>query len=350
MVHSKIQSRPIAIHHRHGSFSEKWIEYCENQGIPYKLVDCYRNDILEQIDDCFALMWHWSHHDAKAALFARQLTYSVEKSGKIMFPNFATVWHFNDKVGQKYIFEAMSLPAVNSYVFYDKVEAVKWASETDYPKVFKLKGGAGAQNVRLVRSFRQAERLISVAFGKGFRPVSRQHFLSERVWKFQCEKKIGTFIGLFRGLLRVFFKSRVEKEFPRETNYIYFQDFIHGNDSDIRVIVVGRRAFGVKRLVRENDFRASGSNKIIYNPEEIPADCLRIAFSVSRELKTQCLAFDFVLNKGRPLIVEISYGFASRYYSSCPGFWTDELQWVEGPFVPEIFMVKDLIAHNRECS
>ena len=36
----------IAIHHRPGSFSDRWIEYCEKEGIEYKIVNCYDNDIV----------------------------------------------------------------------------------------------------------------------------------------------------------------------------------------------------------------------------------------------------------------------------------------------------------------
>lgn len=35
----------IGIHHRPGSFSDTWIKYCQEHGIPYQLVDAYRYDI-----------------------------------------------------------------------------------------------------------------------------------------------------------------------------------------------------------------------------------------------------------------------------------------------------------------
>ena len=36
----------IGIHHRPGSFSDTWIKYCQEHGIPYQLVDAYRYDII----------------------------------------------------------------------------------------------------------------------------------------------------------------------------------------------------------------------------------------------------------------------------------------------------------------
>jgi glutathione synthase/RimK-type ligase-like ATP-grasp enzyme len=57
-----------------------------------------------------------------------------------------------------------------------------------------------------------------------------------------------------------------EKKFNPEKNYVYFQDFIPQNDFDIRIIVIGKRAFAIKRMVRKGDFRASGSGNIKYDP------------------------------------------------------------------------------------
>ena len=36
----------------------------------------------------------------------------------------------------------------------------------------------------------------------------------------------------------------------REKGYVYFQEFIPDNAFDIRIIVCGKRAFGIKRLER----------------------------------------------------------------------------------------------------
>ena len=44
----------IAIHHRKGSFSGRWITYCQEKGIEYKLVNAYDNNIVQQVEDCDA--------------------------------------------------------------------------------------------------------------------------------------------------------------------------------------------------------------------------------------------------------------------------------------------------------
>ena len=132
----------LAIHNTKDSFSDRWIAYCDNNQINYKEVDCYRHDIMAQLHECAALMWHFSQNSPRAILFAKQLIYSVSISGRQVFPDFNTVWHFDDKLGQKYLFEAIDAPHVPTWVFYDKIKALNWAKKSEFPKVFKLRAVA----------------------------------------------------------------------------------------------------------------------------------------------------------------------------------------------------------------
>lgn len=333
----------IAIHRWPDSFSDKWIEFCEENNIAYKLVDCYASDIIEQIKSFDALFWHWHHADAGAVLFARQLIASVAKMGIKVFPNIDTCWHFDDKVGQKYLLEAVNAPLVPTYIFYDKQKAIDWAAKTIFPKVFKLRCGAGSENVRIVRDSIHAGKLIDQAFGKGFAVKNRLYFLRERLWHFKRDKNLKTLFDISKGLVRLIIPKDAERLSPRERNYIYFQEFIPDNDCDIRIIVIGRRAFGIKRMVRKGDFRASGSGRIIYDPSQIPQECIKIAFEVSQKLRPQSLAYDFVFQNGVPLLVEVSYAFSHRGYLPCPGYWDDNFVWYNGKFTPEWFMIEDLL-------
>ena len=92
----------IAIHKSTG-FSERWLSYCRGKNIEYKIVNAYDSDIIEQLRDCDAFMWHYSHISYKDALFAKQLLFSLQQAGKKVFPNFNTAWFFDDKIGEKYL-------------------------------------------------------------------------------------------------------------------------------------------------------------------------------------------------------------------------------------------------------
>lgn len=331
----------LGIHQVKGSFSERWIEYCEEKGIDYKLVDCYKSDIISQLSDCNALLWHYYHNGSKESKFAKQLLYSLQAAGKVVFPDFNTGWHFDDKVGQKYLLEAIDAPIVPSYVFFRKSDAKKWATQTQYPIVFKLRNGAGSDNVRLVKSKSHAFRLINKAFGKGFKQYTAWRNLKERFRKYRHGKS--TLWNVIKGILRLFHTTEYARVTDREKGYIYFQEFIPGNDFDIRIIVVGDKAFGIKRMVRKNDFRASGSGFLFYEKSNFNDETVRMVFDVSEKLQAQCLAFDIVYLHEQPLIVEISYGFAKDAYDACTGYWERDLTWHDGTFNPYGWMIDDLI-------
>lgn len=333
----------IAIHYSKGSFSDTWVEYCQDKHISYKLVNCYDSDIIYQIRDCDALMWHHHHTNYKDVLFAKQLLYSVKISGRVVFPDYNTNWHFDDKVGQKYLLEGIKAPLVPSHVFYDKETVTKWLEETDYPKVFKLRGGAGSKNVKLIRNKLKARKLVNQAFGSGFPAFDNWNYLKEISFKRNFSVKYG--IDLLRGLKRGFFpKSDLNLLCP-EKGYIYIQDFFP-NDADYRVIIIGEKAIAIKRLVRKGDFRASGSGIILYDRDLIDENIIDIAFKTSEKLESKCCAYDFIYdNDQNPMIVEISYGFASTGYEKCPGFWDKNLNFYSTQVNPYSWMV-DLVVEG----
>lgn len=332
----------IAIHHRPGSFSDRWIPYCTEKSIDHKIVNCYDSNIMLQLKDCDALMWHFSHADYKDVLFAKQLLYSVAQSGKKTFPDYKTCWHFDDKVGQKYLFEINEAHLVPSYVFYAREEANRWIDTILFPKVFKLRNGSASQNVKLVNSSNHARKLVKQAFGRGFAQFDRLGNLKEALRKYKEGKK--PFMGILKAMGRLFISTTFAKMHSKERGYIYFQDFIPNNYFDIRVIVIAGKAFAAKRMVRENDFRASGSGNILYQKEHIPIDSIKFAFQLSNKLQTQCIAFDFLYNDaGNPLVIEMSYGFPTVATDPCIGYWDDALQFHEGSFIAQNWMLESIL-------
>lgn len=339
----------IAIHQSKSGYHPRWVQYCKENNIPFKIVNCYSNRIISDLEDCYALFWHYHHLNQKDILFAKQLLFSLEGTGLKVFPDFMTSFHFDDKVGQKYVLEAINAPLVPSYVFYSKNKALDWIAQTQFPKVFKLRGGAGSANVRLVKTRHEASQLVFKAFGKGFRQYEPWSNLKERWRKYKNNKT--SLFDVFKGIIRFYKEPEFSKTIGYERGYVYFQDFIKNNDFDIRIIVIGNKAFALKRMVRKGDFRASGSGEMQFAKEEFDERCVKISFETSQKLNAQCLAYDFVFDENNnPLIVEISYGFAVEAYDSCPGYWDDQLKWYKGQFNPQSWMVEDMIIEleNRQ--
>ena len=332
----------LAIHTKTGSYPKGWVNYCTKHDIPFKEVDCFSSDIIAQLRGCQALLWHWEHHDYHAMLFARQLIASAEAIGLLVFPNTPTSWHYDDKVGQKYLLEAVGAPLVTSHVFYNRRVALNWVEQAHFPLVWKLRGGAGSQNVQLVRDRSKARRIINRSFGRGWKP-SRFYALQERFWQFRKAPSLTSFVNIGRGVVRAILPHEKHRNVPVERHYVYFQDFIPDNDCDIRVIVIGERAFAIKRAIRDGDFRASGSGALVHDPATIPKNCVRLAFDITRRLGAQSVTYDFMFKDGAPVIGEVSYAFALEGYRDCPGWWSPDLSWNEGAFRPEFFMIEDIL-------
>jgi glutathione synthase/RimK-type ligase-like ATP-grasp enzyme len=337
----------LAIHERKNSFSDRWISYCNENNIQYKKVNCLNSDIISQLKESHALLWHWAHFEPTAQLVAKQIIKAIETTGFSTFPDYNTCWHYDDKIAQKYLLESINAPIVPSYVFFDKEEALSFFCDAAYPLVFKLRCGAGSKNVQLLKSKNQAIRICQKAFTKGF-VASKGYFndAKTKIRKLNNFKELQAKIKRFPSAIKNILISK--KFLPTQKGYIYLQDFCSDNEYDTRITVIGDRAFGFRRKVRPGDFRASGSGHIEYDPEKIDLRCVEIAFQVSRQLKTQSLAFDFIYNDKIPLICEISYCYQSKAVYDCAGHWNNQLKWIKGHMWPEDAIIIDLI-NDMQC-
>ncbi len=331
----------IGIHNAKESYSDKWIYYCQKNNIDYKIVNCYQTDIINQLSDCDVLMWHYHHTGSKDTLIATQLLHAVEAAGKFVYPDYKTRWFFDDKIGQKYLLEAIDAPLIPTYVFFSKKEALDWLNTAQFPKVFKLRRGSGSKNVKLLKSRMKAMVAIHKAFGYGFRQYDPWGGLKERWRLFRLGQT--NFRDLVEGVGRFFIKTRFEKIIGRERGYVYFQDFIEGCTYDIRTTVIGNKCYALKRQVRENDFRASGSHIESHDPDDIPLEVVDISFQVSHKLQLQSVAFDFLITQdNKPVITELSYAFGWDEGDN-DFYWDAQLNLHRTPFDPFGEMINNII-------
>lgn len=96
---------------------------------------------------------------------------------------------------------------------------------------------------------------------------------------------------------------------------------------DLRVVVIGDKLLAERRMGRDGDFRASGSG--VFEYVKVDEDIQKIAFDIAEQLQMQSVAFDFIFDHNKPLIVEMSYGFGTKGISHCPGYYSRDFQWHE---------------------
>jgi glutathione synthase/RimK-type ligase-like ATP-grasp enzyme len=337
----------LAVYSRPQDWSARWIEACTERGVQVKVVDCTDCDIVAQLSDCDGLLWHVSHLNAADAHFALPLLTSLRTVGKAVFPDPATAWHFDDKLAQKYLLEAVGAPFAKTWVFYAKEDANRFIDRAAYPLVFKLRCGAGSTNVQLVKDRKRARALCIKAFGEGF--SANPNYFDGFKGKVSGVASPQDLVGKLKRMpSSIKSNLQLKREMDRERGYLYLQEFLPGATHDTRIAVVGERAWGFRRGVRDADFRASGSGKIDFDPTGIDPRCVEIAFETSRALGCQSMAYDFVkAPNGEQKIVEVCFGYLASAVQACPGYWRPDRSWQEGHFWPQDAIVADLIARMQ---
>lgn len=333
----------IAIHNDNKSYSVRWIEYCKEKSIDHKIVNCFENNIIEQLKECDALLWHYYHNDYRSQLFAKQLLFSLEQSGKVVFPNFRTGWHFDDKVGQKYLYESLGIKIPSTNIFYTRQDALQWAYTATFPKVFKLRNGSAGTHVRLVKSFRTAQKLINKSFRRGHPQFNRWGYFKNRLNLFRNDKD--SLAGVIKGFLRLFIPTQQERMTTPEKSYIYFQDFIPNEGFDYRIEIVGNYCIAMVRYVRKKDFRASGGHDDHFDKELIPKDVLDFAFDIYDKIGAQSCAMDIIRNRetNELFLIENSYCYGLDDDEFMHGFWDRYGKLHNKPFDSRDWMIETVI-------
>lgn len=312
-----------------------------HNGIAFHRLECSQPDFWDRVRGLDLFILRWSQWDSDRQL-ARDLLPVIENHLRVpCFPDLNTGWHYDDKVRQYLLLNPLGYPMVESHIFWDRGAALRWADETDYPQVFKLRGGAGSQNVILVKNRRGARKLIRRMFGRGIYPEKFFSLGSIRFRHFSLFRELHHLAGNF---YRRSQKLDASPFWQVHKNYVLFQNFIPENRFDTRVTIIGERAFVFRRHARPGDFRASGSGMIDYDLDQIDLRCVETAFKISREMKFQSMAYDFLFTPNlEPVFCEISYTFQSRAIFDCPGYFDRSLRLHEGHFWPEYLHIVDAL-------
>jgi len=320
-------------------FSEKYIEILEYNNIEYIKLDINTSLFWDLLRDIDVFIYRWTHFDAEKQI-AKDILPIIENVYRVKcFPDQNTSWHYDDKVKQYFLLKAHLFPQTDTWIFYNRESALKWADTADYPVVYKLRGGAGSQNVLLIKNKSSAIKYINRQFRKGIKNLS--YLTPGGVSRKQLIRSTKIFGGKLKKRLRGYDFSNY---WLLNKKYIYFQKFLPENKYDTRITVIGNRAYALQRSNRKNDFRASGSGLLNYNKNDIDTEMLKTAFEVSKKLKFQSMAYDFLYDNGKPVINEISYTFPhGSFLLDCPGYWDKDINWHNGRNWPQYFQLVDLL-------
>jgi glutathione synthase/RimK-type ligase-like ATP-grasp enzyme len=324
-----------------GRFARRMIAILEFNGIRPVLLDVNDPGFWKELRSTTHFIYRWTQNDYDRQIALTLLPIIEQEYGIRCFPNSRTCWSYDDKVRQYYLMQARGFPMVESYVFWDRRQALQWAGQAAYPVVFKLKSGASSNSVILVETPAAARRMIRRMFGRGIVPGHLPSWQAAKwkdfSWFHHVKRAFGSVGRRLRG-------RDPESVWVPNKSYVLFQKFLPGNAFDTRVTVVGGRAYAFRRLNRRDDFRSSGSGKLDFDPTKIDLRHVQVALRISRDLDFQSMAYDFLYDeKGEPAFCEISYTYVDQAPYDCPGHWDSGLTWHEGHCWPQYLILCDLL-------
>jgi len=232
----------------------RYARFCENNSIPYEIYNIHNHDWLEKSKgfDIIAGITSCSSFDLEELRIKYHL-FETELN-KTCFPSFNDILLYENKPLEAYLSEINGIGFIPTFVSYNKEDALSIIRHIKYPIVSKIIPSSGSLGVELISSQKKAEKIVQQAFSQNGRKI---HIV-----------------------------------YSRQKNYVYFQHYIPNDGYDIRVIIVGKMAFGFYRKVLAGDFRASGMNQI--ELRALPEDAIRIARDVNKIINCPLLAVDMI--------------------------------------------------------
>lgn len=328
------------------SYSEKYEEILTRNDIPFKIINPNSESLFEDIKECSHLLFRHSQGDTDMSIYDSIYYVAHDKLNIKCYPNFETYWPYENKIKEYYLLKSLGFPIIESKVFWNYDQAYKYLEKAQFPIVAKLPKGASSSNVVIVNSLIEGKTIIKQVFNRGAKPYglkSRSNLFS--VSKMGIYKYFG---AVLRSELKNigFLKDKTDyPEWQMQKDTILFQLYLPNNLFDTRVTIIGNRAFAFRRFVRKNDFRASGSGNFNMDPDKVDPRCLEIAYSISKNLNFNTMAYDFIFDeKNNPFINEISYCFVDRIVQMCPGYWDENLKWHTGNSSPQKCQLEDFLA------
>lgn len=234
---------------------KSYIAACKELGVDYEVVDILSSNWMENLKkarvDGFLCRPTCGFQEHKN-IYDERLYFIKEYFKKPMYPNFNSLYIYENKRNMAAFLEYYDFPHVKTEVFIDKKDALAYVEQAHYPIVQKSNIGAGGSAVTIIKSKGQARRIVNKLFGYKN--------------------------GLFdKGLSPVYYKWGIPFKFTgaAQKHYMLVQPF-HKIKWEWRILKVGNSYFGHQKLL--NGDKASGSGlvgwveppqKLLYLAKEI---------------------------------------------------------------------------------
>lgn len=247
-------------------------ETFESCGVNHAYIDPHSSnaitDMCSNEFDAF-IWWAWHHPHDRAN--AKDKIYFLEQvAEKVILPDWNMYWHYDNKIRQLYLMRHYNIPAPETFVTFDKEEAIQFAEQVKLPIISKGSSGACGFDVR----------------------------------KFDTRSELFLFIE------EVFCDEGAATSFPsiRQKNYIYLQEFIEAR-GDIRIVTIGNEIALAYWRVNKSGWKFNINSGGHVETENIPKAAVDLAREATKKLHMHWCAYDIMLKNSKPVMTEFSATF-----------------------------------------
>jgi glutathione synthase/RimK-type ligase-like ATP-grasp enzyme len=232
--------------------------------------------------------------------FIEDIVYSLELSGARIIPSYKYLKANNNKVFMELIRKNLGHEwndSIDSKVFGSVEELYPFLSKLNFPVVIKTAEGAMSTGVFLAKNQKD---LVKISKG-----ISKSGYFFEDI--------------------KDFLRAIKHKGYIRESsnrNKFIIQQFIPNLKNDWKVLVYGDRYYILKRSIKENDFRASGSkyNYGFGSKSESPEGIFDFCKKIFIALDVPNASFDIAFDGKLFYLIEfqtVLFGPATQLKSDC---------------------------------
>lgn len=250
----------------------------------YKVLQMTYNDVLnhlsgKQLDGYHVV--YTSSENIEYKEYIKDIIYEVGKSNTLI-PRYEFLMCHEDKVYQEIMKKSYGIKSLDVKIYAAMKDLYKDIDQIEYPIVIKKCTGAGSISVYMAKERDELEKIAKkITKGRDY-----YEYYLKAVYK------------RIKGKLNEHYFED-EKYFGR----LILQQYVPNLECDWKVLVFGDKFYALRRQVRKNDFRASGSGRFAF---EVPDDkILDYAKEIFERMNTPFLSLDLCIDeKGRVYLIE----------------------------------------------
>lgn len=258
--------------YRSGYSKRKLLDYFHEFGMSLDFKNPSTINFNKKLDYDYVIYDSMEDYRGYYKTYIEDVLLGLDLKGLKLVPDFKFLRAHENKVFMEILRKISSLDiGIESSVFGSLEEFKKYCN-FEYPLVIKTSGGSMSEGVYLAKDYNEAVTCIKKScstfhLGKALKDLGRKY--------------------KHDGYVR---NSLYRRKF-------IVQQFIPSLKYDWKVVVFGKKYFVIKRPVRNNDFRASGSGQSNYKfgtASQVPNTILKFAKKIYEELNVPFASLDIV--------------------------------------------------------